>query len=110
MVTFDDTAEQNKVTVYDRSFRCNPAERGANWIALHAGAVSTPWIDPSEPLVVEARHFIDCIRTQRRPLSDGDAGARVVAVLEHGQRSLETGQAVHLAEEEVEEAVCYRTA
>jgi predicted dehydrogenase len=110
MVTFDDTAEQNKVTVYDRSCRCKPAERGANWIALHAGEVSTPRIEPSEPLMLEARHFIDCIRMRRRPFSDGDAGARVVALLEHGQRSLETGQAVHLPAAQIEEAVCCHAA
>ena len=47
-----------------------------------------------EPLALEAQHFIDCIRTGSRPLSDGEAGTQVVAVLEYGQRSLDQGGAV----------------
>ena len=47
-----------------------------------------PALDAVEPLASEAQHFIDCIRTGQRPISDGASGTQVVSVLEYGQRSL----------------------
>jgi predicted dehydrogenase len=58
------------------------------------GDVINPKMDATEPLAREAEQFIECIRTGTKPISDGASGAQVVAVLEHGQRSLETGQPV----------------
>ena len=48
----------------------------------------------AEPLAIEAHHFVDCIRTGNRPISDGEAGTLVVSVLEYGQRSLDQGGAI----------------
>jgi predicted dehydrogenase len=61
---------------------------------MRQGPTEALVLEPTEPLVAEARHFIECIRTGATPLSDGKAGAAVVSVLEHGQRSLETGHEV----------------
>jgi predicted dehydrogenase len=88
MVIFDDTAEP-KLLVQDKGFH-----KVGSAVTLRQGATTTPAVEPAEPLIVEARHFIDCIRTGRRPISDGVSGALVVSVLEHGQRSLELGGAV----------------
>jgi hypothetical protein len=44
-----------------------------------------------EPLQVEMRHFVSCVRGEAVPLSDGEAGIRVVKVLEAGCRSLHSG-------------------
>jgi predicted dehydrogenase len=40
---------------------------------------------------VEAQHFVECIQQGKRPISAGEEGATVVAVLEHGQESLDRG-------------------
>ncbi len=87
MVVFDDTADR-KLVVLDKGF----AKQGAQ-ITLRQGEPASPTVDPAEPLVLEAQHFVDCIRTQRTPVSDGVAGMQVVSVLEHGQRSLDQGGA-----------------
>jgi predicted dehydrogenase len=42
---------------------------------------------------MEMRHFIECINTGARPRSDGEAGLRVVRVLDAGMRSLRAGGA-----------------
>lgn len=88
MVIFDDAAE-TKLTVLDKSF-----EKKDGLITLRHGETTYPAIDAGEPLALEAQHFVDCIRTGRRPISDGEAGTLVVSVLEYGQRSLEQGGAV----------------
>src|SRR5205823_4589800 len=95
MVVFDDTLPAYKVTVYDKCFRINQQLTSyADWITMHQGDIVVPKMDATEPLLREARHFVDCVRKQQRPLSDGQSGALVVSVLEHGQRSLETGTIV----------------
>jgi predicted dehydrogenase len=95
MVVFDDTLPAYKVTVYDKGFQLNQKmDTYADWITMRQGDIVTPKLEGTEPLLREARHFVECIARKARPLSDGEAGTLVVSVLEHGQRSLETGQAV----------------
>jgi predicted dehydrogenase len=40
-------------------------------------------------LRIECEHFVDCIREGRTPVSDGQAGLRVVRVLAQLQASLD---------------------
>jgi predicted dehydrogenase len=92
MVVFDDTLPAYKVTVYDKGFQLNQKmDSYADWITMRQGDIVIPKIAATEPLLREARHFIECIRTQTRPLSDGESGTLVVSVLEHGQQSLDRG-------------------
>ena len=97
MIVFDDMLPAYKVTVHDKGFRLNPKlDSYADWITLTQGDMVIPKIDATEPLLQEARHFVDCIRKGTKPISDGESGAINVAVLEHGQRSLESGTIVRL--------------
>lgn len=43
----------------------------------------------SEPLRRECEHFLECIRENRQPVTDGEEGLRVLVVLNQAQRSLE---------------------
>jgi predicted dehydrogenase len=89
MVVFDDTAE-TKLVVHDKGFQV-AAGPGGRVVTLRQGETSYPAVDAVEPLALEAGHFVECIRTGRRPVSDGVAGTQVVSVLEYGQRSLDLG-------------------
>ena len=88
MRRFDDAANP-KLIVQDKGF-----EKAGSIITLRQGATTIPKVEGGEPLALEAQHFIDCMRTGSRPISDGEAGTQVVAVLEYGQRSLDQGGAV----------------
>jgi len=48
-------------------------------------------VQGSEPLWLEASHFVHCVRTGETPETDGWAGLRVVASLEAAQASLDQG-------------------
>jgi predicted dehydrogenase len=85
MATFDDMAAEDKLTVYDKGFD----EYADDYIPRAGGSFSPP-ISNAEPLRIECEHFVECVRTGRRPRSDGASGVRVVRVLEELQRSLET--------------------
>jgi predicted dehydrogenase len=89
-VVFDDTA-QHKLVVHDKGFVRQLDGSGREVVTLRQGESSAPVVDQTEPLTLEAQHFVDCIRQQKRPLSDGESGTAVVAVLEAGQMSLDHG-------------------
>lgn len=92
MATFDDMALEHKLTVFDKGFDPDYSSYG-EYISRSGGSWS-PAIANTEPLRIECNHFVDCIRTGRRPRSDGESGVRVVRVLEALQTSLAQGGAV----------------
>jgi predicted dehydrogenase len=47
-----------------------------------------PKVEQTEALKVEAQYFIDCILHNKKPVNDGEAGRRVVQLLEAADRSL----------------------
>lgn len=42
----------------------------------------------AKPLTLECRHFLECLETRRRPLSDGRDGVEVVHILEQASKQL----------------------
>ena len=60
-------------------------------LTQRAGDLLIPKIDFTEPLKRECSHFVDCVRENRRPLTDGESGLRVVRILEAGTKSLRQG-------------------
>jgi predicted dehydrogenase len=90
MATFDDMAIERKLTVYDKGFEQDYRNYG-EYIA-RSGDVWSPVVPNDEPLRLECRHFVECLRDGTTPRSDGASGLRVVRVLEELQRSL-TGSA-----------------
>jgi predicted dehydrogenase len=87
MATFDDMATEGKLTVYDKGFDEDAGSYG-EYITRTGGSFCPP-IPNAEPLRVECEHFVECVRTGRRPRSDGLSGLRVVRVLAELQRSLD---------------------
>ena len=86
MATFDDMELERKLTVYDKGFDQDYSSYG-EYIARSGDAFS-PRISNEEPLRIECRHFLECIRDGTEPRSGGESGLRVVRVLERLQRSL----------------------
>jgi predicted dehydrogenase len=97
MATFDDMAPERKLTVFDKGF--DPEADSPGDYVARSGAAQSPQIDAEEPLRLELEHFVECVRTQARPRTDGENGLRVVNVLEALQQSLdEDGALVGLDE------------
>lgn len=92
MAVIDDVAANEKVRLYDKGVATPPSqERYTNYaeaMAVRTGDIHIPRIDMQEPLHLECRHFIDCLRTGQTPRSDGRDGLAVVRLLEAAQQSL----------------------
>jgi predicted dehydrogenase len=90
MATFDDMDIERKVTVYDKSYAESASSYGE--YITRSGDIRSPAIDNREPLRLECEHFLQSIRENTRPRSDGDAGLRVVRVLEGLQDRLDASR------------------
>ena len=90
MATFDDMELERKVTIYDKGYD-EPAGSYGEYIT-RSGDIWSPRIANREPLRLECEHFVTCVREGRRPRSDGEAGLRVVRVLDALQRSLDASR------------------
>ena len=86
MATFDDMELERKLTVYDKGFDESSSSYGE--YITRSGDIHSPRVPNEEPLRIECRHFVECVRDGAPPRSDGEAGLRVVRVLEALQRSL----------------------
>jgi predicted dehydrogenase len=86
MATFDDMELERKLTIYDKGFDESYSSYG-EYIA-RSGDVFSPRISNEEPLRIETRHFLECVRDGTEPRTGGESALRVVRVLERLQRSL----------------------
>lgn len=88
MVVYDDV--ENQVVVYDSGIDRAHIDRsfgefetfGEFQLIQRHGDVRIPHIPIVEPLVAQCRHFVECIRDGREPLSGAEEGETVVRVLE----------------------------
>jgi predicted dehydrogenase len=93
MLVYDDVEPTEKIWIYDRGVERPPRYDTFDQFqfAYRYGDITIPRILGTEPLSVEAGHFLECIRSGATPLSDGESGMRVVRILEASDQSLRNG-------------------
>jgi len=97
MLVYDDVNPQEKIKIYDKGVKAPSYYNnfGEFQFSYRYGDIYSPRLEDYEPLHKEARHFLECIRKNKRPISDGYSGLRVVSVLEAANRSLrDSGKSV----------------
>ena len=88
-----------KVKVYDKGITVNPTSDSLYQalVGYRSGDMFAPQLDVSEALKVEIAHFADCIENGTEPITGGDAGLRVVRILESASLSMkQRGKLVNL--------------
>jgi predicted dehydrogenase len=100
MIVYDDMEPSEKVKVYDKGVTLNGRSDSLYnaLVGYRSGDMFAPRLDVSEALKVEIQHFADCIRTGAEPITGGQAGLRIVRILESASLSMkQRGKLVHLA-------------
>ncbi len=89
-IVYNDLEPAEKLKVYDRGITLNedPEQRRGVMVGYRTGDVWSPHLEGAEPLQTMVRHFAECICEQKTPLTDGEAGLRVVRILDAAQRSI----------------------
>jgi predicted dehydrogenase len=89
-IVYDDLEPTERLKIYDRGITINgdvEARRGV-LVGYRTGDVWSPHIPQTEPLARLVSHFAECIRENKTPLTDGEAGLRIVQILDAAQRSI----------------------
>jgi predicted dehydrogenase len=89
MLVWNDLEADEKIKLYDRGVQMMSGEAVyQQLVSYRTGDMWSPNIEQIEALKVEASYFIDCIRNNKRPFNDGEAGLRIVRMLEAADESL----------------------
>ncbi|WP_027062452.1 Gfo/Idh/MocA family protein [Mesorhizobium loti] len=103
MIVYDDLEPSEKIKVYDKGITVsgNPNAKGETryqaLVGYRTGDMWAPQIDMTEALGIELREFVSCVENNGTPLADGNAGVRVVRILEAATQSLaQRGRVVDL--------------
>jgi len=90
MLMWNDVLADDKIKIYDKGVDVRSTQSIVNLrINYRTGDMWAPRIDGKEALALECEHFVDCIKTGRKPVNDGHAGLGVVQLLEACDKSLE---------------------
>lgn len=90
MIVWDDLEVSEKIKVYDRGVNLTDKVEDlySMLVSYRIGDMWAPRLATTEPLIAEAAHFVDCINTGKRPITDGRLGLQVVEMLEAATRSM----------------------
>lgn len=90
MIVYDDTEPSEKIKVYDSGVEIIKDKETLYdiFVQYRTGDMYAPRLDTIEALRVEVQHFIECIRENKKPVTDGEAGLRTVRILEAAQESI----------------------
>ncbi|MEI8139840.1 MAG: Gfo/Idh/MocA family oxidoreductase [bacterium] len=91
MIVYDDLEPLHKITIYDQRVEKPPHyDSFAEFqYAYHYGDIYSPYVKQDEPLKVECRHFLDCIRSGDTPITSAHQATGVVRILEAASASLQ---------------------
>ncbi len=89
MLVWNDLDPAEKVRVYDKGADVK-TELGVHklLVSYRSGDMWAPKVEELEALQLETRYFLDCIKNGTKPFNDGQAGLRVVRILEAAELSL----------------------
>src|SRR5207253_2635751 len=103
-IAFNDLNGLEQVRLFEKGVSTvaeEPLNYGEFRFEIRDGDIISPRIKPTEPLKNQCRHFLECVRRGKRPISSGIEGCDVVRVLEAVNRSIEyNGQKVEVEKDD----------
>jgi predicted dehydrogenase len=98
MLVWNDLEADEKIKIYDKGVKVTSRE-GLYDLLVHyrSGDMWAPQIEQIEALTRELAYFVACIAKDEAPVNDGEAGLRVVRMLEAANQSIrKRGELVYL--------------
>jgi predicted dehydrogenase len=98
MLVWNDLDSAEKIRVYDKGAEVK-TELGVHklLVSYRSGDMWAPKVEELEALQLETRYFLDCVKSGTKPFNDGQAGLRVVRILEAAELSLKQHKEVAYA-------------
>jgi len=90
-IAFNDLDPVERVRVFDRGVKLDPGDGVTTFgehLQVRMGDITSPALAVTEPLKHLSGHFLHCIRRGERPLTPGQDGRDVVAVMQAIQASV----------------------
>ncbi len=90
-IVFNDLNGPESIRIYEKGISPSTTDVdsfGEYRLLIRDGDIITPKLEVSEPLKNECAHFLECIRSGSRPVSDGRNGLQVVKTLLAIDRSI----------------------
>jgi len=92
MIVWDDLDVDAKIKVYDKGVDVKKTEDIYRLLVQYrSGEMFTPTVENLEALQLETEYLVECLRNNKKPINDGEAGLRVVKILEASNKSLKNG-------------------
>jgi predicted dehydrogenase len=89
MLVWNDLEADEKIKVYDKGVQMASREGVYELlVSYRSGDMWAPKIEQTEALKIELEYFLECIETNQTPINDGEAGLRVIKLLEAATESL----------------------
>ena len=94
MLVWNDLEADEKIKVYDKGVHLNNHGDGDSdslrelLISYRSGDMWAPQVEQVEALHAEFGYFVDCVANSKKPFNDGEAGLRIVQMLEAAERSV----------------------
>ena len=98
MLVWNDLVADEKIRVYDRGVAITSGDKVHELLVNYrSGDMWAPQLEQVEALRVETDYFADCVMNNKTPFNDGEAGLRVVRMLEAADCSIKRrGELVRL--------------
>jgi predicted dehydrogenase len=98
MLVWNDLEADEKIKIYDKGVNITSREGLYNLLVHYrSGDMWAPQIEQIEALTRELSYFVECILKDETPVNDGEAGLRVVRMLEAANASIsKRGELVYL--------------
>jgi predicted dehydrogenase len=91
MLVWDDLDQAEKIRIYDKGIeveQIDKEDRNRLLVSYRFGDMYAPRIDHAEALSLVVKEFADCIMENRPALTNGEAGLRVLRILEAAEQSI----------------------
>lgn len=90
MIVYDELETSEKLKIYDKGITVSGAGEDLYkmLVGYRTGDMWAPNVDVTEALKTEMKHFLECITEGKQPLTGGEAGLRVVRILEAATESM----------------------